>query len=195
MSETAHPVRLWLVRHAQPLVEPGVCYGATDLPACPQDTARAATQLAQVLPQAAAVSMSGLQRAQQLAQAVREQRPDLPAPVVDTRLNEMNFGAWEMTPWDAIAPAHFDLWTADFASHRFGGQESVQEMLDRVTLALRALPGSGVQDHIWFTHAGVILAVQHGLRTPRLPLTMADWPRQPPAFGGWLTLQVPAIQP
>ena len=38
-------MRLWLVRHAQPLVAPGVCYGATDMPADVDATSQAAQAL------------------------------------------------------------------------------------------------------------------------------------------------------
>lgn len=41
---------LWLARHARPLVAPGCCYGQWDVPADAADTARAAQDLAQVLP-------------------------------------------------------------------------------------------------------------------------------------------------
>jgi alpha-ribazole phosphatase len=38
---------LWVVRHARPLIAPGVCYGALDVPACPQTIRDAAEALAQ----------------------------------------------------------------------------------------------------------------------------------------------------
>lgn len=197
--------RLWLVRHAQPLVAPGLCYGSTDLPACPHDTARAAHALAPCLPPVpplphpspapnpppgARWRVSGLARARQLADAVHALRPGAPTPVVDPRLNEKDFGRFEMTPWDAIDRAAFDAWEADFAGHRFGGGDSVNDLLARVAAALRDVLASDAEDHVWFTHAGVILAVQHWLSQPRAPLAMAHWPRAAPAYGEWRCLEV-----
>src|SRR5690606_10781153 len=42
--------RLWLVRHAAPLVSPGTCYGALDVPADAAATQAAAVRLAAALP-------------------------------------------------------------------------------------------------------------------------------------------------
>ena len=69
-------MKLWLVRHARPLIEPGVCYGATDLAADPQATLKAATGLAGWLPAALPVRCSPLLRCVQLARALHELRPE-----------------------------------------------------------------------------------------------------------------------
>ncbi len=192
--------RLWLVRHARPLVEPGLCYGSSDLPADAADTERAARELAAVLPAGATLLMSGLQRAQQLARALHALRPELAPPVSDPRLNEMDFGRFELKPWDSIARAEFDAWTGNFHSHRFGGCESVGELLARVGQALRdqlpgrscaAAPGSCSSDLVWFTHAGVIRAARLLHTRPDARPLATDWPVQAPAFGGWHCLDWP----
>ena len=85
---------LWLVRHAQPLIDAGVCYGATDVAADAHATAIAAQALANALPSRLTVWTSPLQRCEQLAQAVIGLRPDL-SYEIDTRLLEMDFGVWE----------------------------------------------------------------------------------------------------
>ena len=48
-------MKLWLVRHAQPCVAAGVCYGALDVAAEPEATQSAALVLAKHLPTATAV--------------------------------------------------------------------------------------------------------------------------------------------
>ena len=188
--------RLWLVRHPRPLVEPGICYGASDLPADALDTARAAQALAAALPARCRLFVSGLQRARQLARAVQDLRPELPAARVDPRLNEIDFGCWEMQAWDGIARAAFDAWTADFARHRFGGRESVAELLLRVEAALAQALASepdeeGAADLVWITHAGVIRALAHLQACPGLlPPTAEHWPREAPAFGQWCIVKL-----
>ena len=126
---------LWLARHARPLVAPGCCYGQWDVPADAADTARAAQDLAQVLPHGVPVLASPLQRCEQLALALQGLRPDL-AYETDARLQELSFGAWEGQPWDAIARHELDAWAADFAHYRPGGGESLVQMLARVAQAL-----------------------------------------------------------
>ena len=59
--------RLWLVRHAAPLVAPDTCYGGLDVPADAQATRAAAERLATALPAGALVVYSTLQRCELLA--------------------------------------------------------------------------------------------------------------------------------
>ena len=176
---------LWIVRHARPLVAPGVCYGALDIAADPVATAEAAQALAQVLPQCARIGVSPLQRCQQLARALQILRPELHF-LTDSRLREMDFGCWEGIAWDAIPQAYLQAWTDDFAAHRFGGIESASDVLTRVASAWDAYT-----DHAtaaWITHAGVARAaalLQAGVRK----LSRADqWPQDAPAYGEWCVM-------
>lgn len=178
--------RLWLARHAAPLVAPGTCYGATDLAADAAHTLECAQRLAAALPSGMVVRFSTLQRCEQLAQALQALRPDLgfnPEP----RLVEMDFGAWEGRPWDQVAREEFAAWMADFPRHRPGGGEAVQSFLDRIARVWDE-DKAAAQDTAWIAHAGVIRAavlLQAGLRR----IERADqWPREGPAFGEWVVL-------
>jgi alpha-ribazole phosphatase len=175
----------WLVRHAQPCIAPGVCYGALDVPADAQATQQAAARLAQALPRNARVKSSPLQRCERLAQALCGERPDL-AYTTDARLVEMNFGEWEGIPWADIPRAALVAWTADFGNHRFGGMESANEVLRRVAAVWRetqaCMAGKGCTA-LWITHAGVIRA--HSLLTQGIESVQeaSQWPAEAPAFG------------
>lgn len=181
--------RLWLVRHPRPLVPDGVCYGATDVPVDPDHLQSVLPGLAVQLPQQALWRVSGLQRARALAQALHGLRSGQAPPLEDPRLNEMHFGTWEMQPWDTIGPSALQAWTDDFHHHRCGGGESVALLLARVASLWQDLlnrPGQG--DEVWFTHAGVIRAVQL-LQSGHRPgvdgaLLATDWPCQSLPFGG-----------
>ena len=183
------PRRLWLVRHARPLIDAGICYGASDVPAEEADTRRAALSLAPQLPATARLFMSGLGRAQQLARALHALRPELAPPVCDPRVNEMDFGCHELARWDAIEREAYDAWTADFHAHRFGGRESVAELLGRVAQALEAAHAAAA-DPVWVTHAGVIRAVQYLHAQPHRMPQAADWPVQAPGFGDWICINL-----
>lgn len=180
--------QLWLARHAQPLVAPGLCYGALDLRADPVATAHSAQQLAAALPPKLQVVHSPLQRCVQLAHALQTLRPDLVLQA-DARLGEFDFGAWEGRAWSSIARADIDAWTAAFAVHRPGGGESLRTMLVRVASALedaRQHTANSGSDVLWISHAGVARCVQWLVQAPAKTLPRADqWPVTSPAFGAW----------
>ena len=173
---------LWLVRHTPVLAAPGLCYGASDLPTDAQATQAAARALLPQLPAGVVVRSSPLQRCERLAQAARALQPDLTYKI-DPRLREMDFGAWEGQPWDAIPRADFEAWTNDFAHARPGRHgETVTEVMQRVASAwdeARARRG----DTLWVTHGGVMRAALLWSRGVRLPATAADWPRDVLGFG------------
>ncbi len=182
-------MKLWLLRHARVTLEAGLCYGASDVPADPDLTRQAAEAAAALLPPGLPVRVSGLGRARQLARELQQLRPDLGAATTDPRLNEMDFGQWELQRWDAIPRVAFDTWMADFAHHRFGGAESTQQIIERVAEAIEDLQKQSVAEAIWVTHAGVIRAAQFVATHGRGPIVYASqWPREAPEPGGWMAL-------
>jgi alpha-ribazole phosphatase len=184
-------VKLWLLRHARVTLEAGLCYGASDVPADPDLTRQAAASAASRLPPGVPVRVSGLGRAQQLARQLQRLRPDLGVATTDPRLNEMDFGQWELQRWDAIPRVAFDTWMADFAHHRFGGAESTQQIIERVADAVDELRKQPVAEAVWITHAGVIRAAQFIVAHGRGPIgDVSHWPREAPEPGGWVALDL-----
>jgi alpha-ribazole phosphatase len=178
---------LWIVRHATPLIESGVCYGALNVAADAQHTLQAARALAQALPVQCKVWVSPLQRCMQLAVALSGIRPELKLQT-DTRLREMDFGTWEGVAWDAIPLAAMQAWTDDFGEHRFGGVESANEVLARVADlwdVARQLPE---ENHVWITHAGVARATQLLSKGFRSVVSASQWPKDAPGYGEWLRI-------
>jgi alpha-ribazole phosphatase len=196
-------MQLWLVRHAQPLVESGACYGATDIPADPQATALAASELAATLPKGLLVQHSPLQRCELLAQYLIALRPDLTLkPVPDLR--EMDFGAWEGQRWDDIPAIELQHWTDDFENYRCGGTgESTLLVVARVQRVLQNCVAQSTQTAqntptVCITHAGVMRAAlwlhQRGLATEQpLCLRADEWPRHALGFGQVLKLDWPGL--
>ena len=185
---------LWLQRHAQPLVAPGVCYGRTDMAADDKATAAAAQALqsawaAEALP-AGTVWHSPLQRCTQLAAALQTQAPAFQLRACND-LAEMDFGAWEGQRWDGIAREEMQAWTADFMAYAPGGGESLATMMARITRALDAARQQARetgQPVLWISHAGVAQCAHWLLtRGQRLPLAK-DWPSVKLAYGEWLRL-------
>ena len=212
---------LWLIRHAQPLVDSGICYGQTDVLADAAATALAAQTLAQQLPQGLPILCSPLQRCELLAHTLCGLRADL-SYKKDVRLGEMHFGNWEMQAWDQISRSQIDEWTADFAHYRVGQHgESTMDVVQRVLQALveiRTHPlaqagesGDPSGAMAWITHAGTIRAVgwlmetlalierlepaeqPHPTPYPARLLSAGEWPQDALRFGCWQRLHVPSL--
>ena len=181
--------RLWLVRHAVPLLAPGICYGRTDVPPDSAATLRAAEALAAALPAGCRVVRSPLRRCTALAEALHRLRPDLPS-TADPRLAEMDFGDWEGHAWDALGADRLDAWTADFAHHAPGGGESVAGFMARVAGAFDEVLASGDTNVVWIAHAGVGRAAQLLAAGVRQVAQARDWPKEGLAFGGWAVVEL-----
>lgn len=178
---------LWLVRHGRPLLPEGICYGRTDVAADTGHTGSIAGSLAGEVPPGAILLSSPLQRCSALARAVHRLRPDLVFRI-EPRIAEFDFGCWEGWRWDAIPRSALDDWTAQFASHRFGGACCVQDMLDRVGLVWDRYR-HGAQSQVWITHAGVMSAAGLLARGIRVIDKADAWPRHSPAYGARLVLR------
>ena len=153
---------LILVRHTRPLVADGVCYGVTDLDLAPTFDDEAARVVA-ALPPVERLVTSPLGRCRRLAERVGAAKSLV--PVVDPRLREMDFGAWEGVPWSAIPRDELDAWAADFLHARPHGGESVHMLHERSRSAIAEYRATGLS-HVVVTHAGVIKAVRAEDRYP-----------------------------
>ena len=172
-------MELILVRHTRPLVEDNVCYGATDLDLAATFEDEAA-RVVERLPLVDRLVTSPLGRCRRLAERIGAARGLV--PVIDARLREMDFGAWEGVPWNAIAREELDAWAADFLGARPHGGESVRMLYERARAAIADYRQTG-RSHVIVTHAGVIKAVRAEDRYP-------DAWRSNVEFGG--TVRLPA---
>ncbi|WP_028103065.1 histidine phosphatase family protein [Pseudoduganella violaceinigra] len=140
-------MELILVRHPQPDVAAGTCYGSSDLPATPAALAAGEAALAPLLSEALLrghrLYSSPLQRCTALAARLGNFTPD-------ARLAEMHFGAWELRSWSDIPRAEVDAWAADLLDYHPGGGETVREVAARVQSFMDDLR----QDAVVVCHAG-----------------------------------------
>lgn len=141
-----------LLRHPRPLVEPGICYGQTDLP-LKDPLERVAPRVEESIPAVDAIISSPLARCAQLAAALCEQR-NLEL-TIDTDLTEIDFGAWEMKAWSDIPRYQIDEWADDVEGACPHGGESVASLKIRVN---RALNRSRAPSTLWVSHSGVYRA-------------------------------------
>lgn len=174
-------MRLWLARHAAVARQDGICYGRLDLVADDALTQEAALRLHRTLPPGVAVRRSPARRCRQLASALASLRPGLTI-AVDPDLQEMDFGHWEGQRWDAIGEPALAVWIRDFASHRPGNGESVQQLLERVRRAMQR--EHDCENALWITHAGVIRAARLLLSGVQVVERADQWPRDEVPCGG-----------
>lgn len=152
-------MKLYLVRHAKPLIAPGICYGASDVSCSDELMKTEAYDLLNTLPKELEIISSPLSRCERLTQYLCGLESKF-AYKTDAKLAEMHFGAWEMQPWADVAASELTAWTAAFATYRCGGSgESTAQFVGRVAQRLHA-SWQGEEDQIWITHAGVIRALQ-----------------------------------
>lgn len=163
---------LIFLRHTRPAIDPGICYGRSDLDLAPCFGDHAA-RLVRTLPPVTRIVTSPLQRCARLARHIGTAR-DIPVRA-EERLAEMDFGRWEGVAWDALPRPELDAWAADFMEARPHGGESVAMLLARVRGAIAAIDvASG--DVLVVAHAGVIKAALVAFGDP------AGWQARP-AFG------------
>lgn len=158
-------MELYFVRHVQPDIATGVCYGQLDVPLLPGYEALHA-EIAQQLGAADIVYSSPLQRCGKLA-------AELGAPVVyDARLMELHFGEWEGLTWDEIDRRLLDIWGESYIHEGPPGGESLLELVERLREFLQEL--QGVEKVVIVSHAGVIRAAMHLLDGKGLEEVMAE---------------------
>jgi alpha-ribazole phosphatase len=166
---------LHLIRHPEPLIEPGICYGQLDILA--KNVKAAAERLRTELPPDLPVWSSPLRRCRELAELLH------PLPVFDRRLAEMDFGQWEGRPWDSIPRAELDAWAADIAGYAPPGGESPRQVQRR---ALDFVGELSVPEAVLVTHAGVIRLLQ----AAQFNLPVERWLEQPVAYAAHVVLDL-----
>lgn len=116
-------MRLHLIRHPKPRVQAGICYGRSDVPL--QDpVASQAARLEPLLPKSYVLYSSPLSRALTLAR-------ELGTPRIDPRLQEMNFGDWELAPYERYTE-EVHQWAQDPLGYRIPGGETGLEVAQRI---------------------------------------------------------------
>lgn len=117
-------MRLTLIRHP-PVINPRrVCYGRTNLP-----LASGWQEIVRTWPISGRVYASPLTRCHEAARFAVD--PAIPI-IVDQRLMEIDFGAWENTPWDALPREELDEWAREPVNFRPGRGESVAMLQQRI---------------------------------------------------------------
>jgi alpha-ribazole phosphatase len=157
-------MELYLIRHTTPLVGKGICYGQSDVPLAESFDAEWAAIHAGLPAGIQVVYTSPLSRCRRLAERIAAYY-DVPLRE-DNRLREMDFGRWEMQPWDALPEPELSSWMNDYVHVPSPGGESYAQLIGRVASFLESLRALAPGPTVVVTHAGVIRSgyvVLHGL--------------------------------
>ncbi|MCQ4158833.1 histidine phosphatase family protein [Roseomonas sp. GC11] len=120
-----------LVRHGPIALPPGHCYGRLEVAPLPCPPPALPPALA-----GAPVFASPARRCRPLAEALAAGQPVR----WDARLLELDFGAWEGQPWDAVPRAALDAWAADPWGFAPPGGESAAALVERIRAFRADLP-------------------------------------------------------
>lgn len=151
-----------LIRHPAVAVS-GICYGQSDIALAEPVDALAASLRTQ-LPDEFTLLASPLTRCRVLAEA-------LGRPQLDARLMEIDFGKWELQPWNDIDRNLLDAWAANPLDFRSHGGESVRQMAGRAIAALEDALGESGEPLVIVSHGGPLRAMLGHLRG----LAPAEW--------------------
>ncbi len=160
-------MEIYLIRHTQVALEPGICYGQTDVPVA-NSFETEYDQLRAKLPESwtGEIYSSPLSRCRVLAERLQSRNVQF-----DARLQELNFGAWELQRWDELDADLLKKWTANIVDMRCPDGESFREQFNRVAGFWQYLAETSHTHVFIVTHGGVIRAFLTFIL--ELPLTNA----------------------
>ncbi len=150
-------MHLYLVRHTQPQVEAGTCYGQTDLGLAASFEAELAAVKSKLAHLSnAKVYSSPLKRCSELAQHFSH----LGEVQFEPRIMELNFGDWEMKKWDDVPSGLIEEWAEDHIKQAPPNGESFESLSQRCLSFLEEVSTHAECENILvFTHAGAIRAL------------------------------------
>lgn len=160
-------MKIYLIRHTQPDVEKGICYGSSDLDVAATFEAEA-TEVKAVLPtitKCTKILSSPLQRCHKLAQFIAKDHP----VIIEKRLTEISFGEWELKPWRSFGKETLIKWKANFVHTPCPGGEAFQSVYDRALELYKEVVEMDADQVFLVNHSGVIRAFLCHLQGIPLP--------------------------
>jgi alpha-ribazole phosphatase len=153
-------MKLTLIRHTSLQIDPGICYGQSDIDVAASFTSEVeSTQSKLVDSTFDVVYCSPLQRCVKLAEAL-DLGQDLGKVTQDERLKELHFGDWELRAWNDIPRDIFDDWAHDYANKAPPNGETFSQLQQRGIHFLDEMLAKHANEHIVIiSHGGMIRAL------------------------------------
>lgn len=154
-------MEIYVIRHTKLEGVAGLCYGQTDLPLSNTYLEELGSFKERIPKDIDKVISSPLKRCTYIAEQFSNEYQ------TDNRLMEMNFGAWEMSPWNNIPRQEIDKWTKNIVDYTPEQGESLFIVQQRLSSFLTELRKQKYQKVLLVTHAGVIRCIwNYLLNTP-----------------------------
>ncbi len=142
---------IYLLRHTTPYIEKGICYGQADIDVADnfEDEANFVLEkITSVHPNM--VISSPLQRCKKLAHKIN------PSFQTNAAIKELNFGDWELVPWNDIPLEEINPWMEDFVNIPVTNGESYIDLYHRSVDFYKNLTENNT---LIVTHAGVMRSI------------------------------------
>ncbi|MFI5149700.1 MAG: alpha-ribazole phosphatase [Bacteroidia bacterium] len=146
-------MEIYLIRHTTPEIDPGICYGQSDVAVkhtFPEELKSLRAHLPEKLDK---VYSSPLSRCQNLASELSG------TLITDRRLMEMDFGHWELRRWDEIPAGEMNTWMKDFVTVKPPGGENFSMLYERAGQFFDEQLKQDQERIAIVCHAGVIRAI------------------------------------
>ncbi|WP_109299216.1 alpha-ribazole phosphatase [Aquimarina sp. AU474] len=152
-------MEIYLVRHTTPNIDKGICYGQSDIGITDSFQTEVEKIHNQIpISEISKIYCSPLQRCKLLAKTFKKE------VVFDNRLKELNFGDWELQPWDALPQKELQPWMDDFVNVQVPNGESYVELQQRILSFFSSLDLSLTEKNIIVSHAGPLRALLSHIR-------------------------------
>lgn len=143
-------MEIYIVRHIEPIIEKGICYGHLDI-AIPDNYKYQHQQIALQLPNDFdEIFSSPLSRCKLLAENFSSN------VIYDKRLMELNFGDWEGKTWNEINQTELNYWMENYITIAPPNGESLTDLLGKISAFITELKLKKYNKILIVTHAGVI---------------------------------------
>ncbi|MGY5352651.1 alpha-ribazole phosphatase family protein [Wenyingzhuangia sp. IMCC45533] len=142
---------VYLIRHTTPNIEKGICYGQADIDVADnfEDESNFILNKLKYVDTETVIS-SPLLRCVTLAKKINSTFH------TNTNIKELDFGDWELMPWNDIPTTEIDPWMIDFVNTPVTNGESYMDLYQRSIDFYKTISNN---NSIIVTHAGVIRSI------------------------------------
>lgn len=156
-------MEIYLIRHTKVNIDRNICYGATDVDLADEylnEFKRLKARLGDL--SSTHIYSSALKRCTMLAEYLSKNNF-----LTDERINELNFGHWEMMPWDKIDQAPFNEWMQNFENIKPPEGESFNDLYARTVGFFKEILNNEHNKTVIISHSGPIKTIiSHILEIP-----------------------------
>ena len=150
-------MEIYLIRHHEPVIENGVCYGQTDVPVKNPHFDDIQNIISQLPKTVHGVYCSPLSRCKDVLLLIYPKDKI----EIDSRLMELNFGDWEMKKWEDIDQKQLFNWMENYQTQACPNGESYQDLKLRAINFLNFIKKNHLKKDkiVIYTHSGWIKVI------------------------------------